>query len=292
LNLVPRELAESYCLVPIFVRRVRGIGETLYVAMDDPSDDRAQAEVSQYAGLPVRSMIAPPSDIRAAIRVYYGAGSESSSLSEAVAEEQRDSGAAISRHRERRDVHPPPSVEDHAPSESVAAPEESAVAAVSEPEPEPVEVRAPESAAVAEPELAPAEPAPVEAVPTVEAPRERTRTPAPESGPRISAREISMPSPKRGRGARMITLTLLDGTQVNLPARGGPKRGEEKPISDEVLTARDLVAALRAVAHGADATEILGENVRWEAMFAALLSLLLKKHLIADWEFVEEYKKV
>ena len=57
------------------------------------------------------------------------------------------------------------------------------------------------------------------------------------------------------------------------------------------LTARDLVSALRAVSHGADATEVLGDNVRWEAMFAALLSLLLKKHHIADWEFVEEYKK-
>ena len=28
-----------------------------------------------------------------------------------------------------------------------------------------------------------------------------------------------------------------------------------------------------------------------EAVFAALLSLLLKKHLIADWEFVDELKK-
>jgi hypothetical protein len=53
-----------------------------------------------------------------------------------------------------------------------------------------------------------------------------------------------------------------------------------------------LVAALRAVAHGADATEILGSGVRWEAVFSALLSLMLKKQLIADWEFVEEYKKL
>ena len=33
-------------------------------------------------------------------------------------------------------------------------------------------------------------------------------------------------------------------------------------------------------------------HVRWEAMFAALLSVLLKKHLIMDAEFVEEYKKI
>jgi hypothetical protein len=61
---------------------------------------------------------------------------------------------------------------------------------------------------------------------------------------------------------------------------------------DPPLTARDMVAALRAVAHGADASEILGDKARWEPLFAALLELLLKKHLIADWEFVEEFKKI
>jgi hypothetical protein len=68
----------------------------------------------------------------------------------------------------------------------------------------------------------------------------------------------------------------------------------EPPGPDEVhaLTARDLVVALRAVAQGADASEVLGTNERWEAMFAALLSLMLKKHLIADWEFVEELKNL
>lgn len=107
-----------------------------------------------------------------------------------------------------------------------------------------------------------------------------------------------MPLPKKG-GAKMITLTLLDGSTVNLPARQAAQRRNVKrrslpPTNAEggELTARDLVAALRAVSHGADATEILGDNVHWEALFSALLSLLLKKHLIADWEFVEEYKKI
>jgi hypothetical protein len=84
---------------------------------------------------------------------------------------------------------------------------------------------------------------------------------------------------------------------VNLPARSSPKAAPAKaksvpPGESESLTAGDLVAALRAVSHGADASEILGDQVHWQALFAALLSLLLKKHLIADWEFVEEYKKV
>ncbi len=97
----------------------------------------------------------------------------------------------------------------------------------------------------------------------------------------------------------MVALTLLDGTTLNLPARSSsipppPKREGSIPgvggLSDQ-LTARDLVSALRAVAHGADASEVLGET-DWEAMFAALLSLLLKKNLIADWEFVEELRNI
>jgi hypothetical protein len=99
----------------------------------------------------------------------------------------------------------------------------------------------------------------------------------------------------------MVALTLLDGTTLNLPARSAPppavatKRPGSIPpsaggLSDQ-LTARDLVSALRAVAHGADASEILGET-QWQAMFAALLSLMLKKNLIADWEFIEELRNI
>jgi hypothetical protein len=110
----------------------------------------------------------------------------------------------------------------------------------------------------------------------------------------------------------MVSLTLLDGTTLNLPegrtsapppegrvspvppsrrdARESPTPRQPSMVPDQ-LTARDLVSALRAVAHGADASEVLG-NTEWEAMFAALLSLLLKKNLIADWEFVEELRNI
>jgi hypothetical protein len=97
----------------------------------------------------------------------------------------------------------------------------------------------------------------------------------------------------------MISLTLLDGTTISLPAPGKKRpsmpdveeaRPEDK-VSDQ-LTARDLVSALRAVSHGVDASEILGTEPRWEAMFSALLSILLRKGLIADWEFIEEFRKI
>lgn len=72
LNLVSYELAEKFCLIPLFLRRVRR-REVLYVAIDDPSDEMAQQEVAECAGLPVRAMIAPATAIRSAIRAYYGA---------------------------------------------------------------------------------------------------------------------------------------------------------------------------------------------------------------------------
>ena len=88
----------------------------------------------------------------------------------------------------------------------------------------------------------------------------------------------------------MVALTLLDGTTINLPSR--KSSAGSSPAHGEGLTARDLISALRAVSHGADASEILGEDAKWQSMFAALLSLMLRKGLIADWEFVEEYRKI
>jgi hypothetical protein len=97
----------------------------------------------------------------------------------------------------------------------------------------------------------------------------------------------------------MISLTLLDGTSIQIPAPGNkqPSRPDTEAAPREVvvsdqLTARDLVSALRAVAHGVDASEILGTEPRWEALFSALLSILLRKGIIADWEFIEEFRKV
>jgi type IV pilus assembly protein PilB len=86
----------------------------------------------------------------------------------------------------------------------------------------------------------------------------------------------------------MVNLTLLDGTTITLPA----KKKKAEGIPNEGLTARDFVSALRATAHGADASEILGDQVKWEPIVAALLSILLRKGLIADWEFVEELRKI
>jgi hypothetical protein len=90
----------------------------------------------------------------------------------------------------------------------------------------------------------------------------------------------------------MVTMTMLDGTEIALPAARGSKSDSSKVAdAEEGLTARDLVDALRAQGDGVDVSEVLGEDVNWQQLFAALLSLLLKKHLVTDWEFVRELKR-
>jgi type IV pilus assembly protein PilB len=268
LNLVPRAVAEKYSLVPIFVRRVRNQGDTLYVAMDDPTNEAALDEVTRAASLPVKPMIACPSDIRAAIRVYY--------LGETAA----------------------------------AAPAAPSVAVVAQPSAKPAippaqaskQVRSPPANVVP---VAAAPPVPTAQAATAAEPQRKRAASVPDSVPQRSrADSVSDWSgqdqePGTGRKFRpkMLSLTLLDGTTISVPApkRRGSKPDIEAPPGEELsdqLTARDLISALRAVAHGADASEILGTEPRWEALFSTLLSILLRKGLIADWEFIEEFRKI
>jgi len=267
LNLVPREVAEGYGVVPVYVRHVRGQGETLYVATDDPTNEDGLRKASAYAGLPVRPMIASASDIRSAIRAYYGGGAPSAPK------------VRVEPVAEPRAPKPPP--------QKPAAP--------------PPRLEAQRAVEAARPEPPPPPPPPPAVEPAAPPPavtvrlESESRIPAAppvhyDDAPEIEAKPIPPPTRKKQRA---IALTFLDGTTIKLPAprRIRGKEPEAEKTENE-LTAHDLIAALRAVSQGAEAQEILGENPRWEAMFAALLSVLLKKHLIADWEFVEEFKKL
>lgn len=292
LNRVSRELAELYCLIPIFVRHVKGQGETLYVAMDDPTNEPALAEVSRQANLPARPMIASASDIRSAIRVYYGEPSGSQIIDVPI---------------------PPTRVEGHRAAASADAPNTTREGARrSAPPPTPPVATQPDPPRVAargpsQPPRAPSQPPPVpgsrrpppgSSEQGIEPPPPTTRSYPPTGGsaplhaagdePQVPRAEDS--EPRRAR-ARMLSLTLLDGTTISLPARpaGGPKTAF---APKEGLTARDFISALRAASHGADASEILGDKPQWEPVVAAVLSILLRKGLIADWELVEELRKI
>ena len=282
LDLVPRELADQYGLVPIFVRRVRGLGNTLYIAMDDPSDEVAIEAVRHYSGLPVRCMIAPPSDIRGAIRAYYHKDEELGPTSLPPPELLLPKAPRVS-------VKPAAEIA----SEGTGAPAQTlpATGAVPTIAGVPVAVGSVLAAPPADSTTN------VAAKNSPAAPIVSTTSdvaePVSESSQHVPVREHSMPTPKRGTAHRRVTLTLLDGTKVTLPGRPAKKEGAVTHSEPEMsLTARDIVQALRAKMHGQNATEVLGEHDRWEGLFVALLSVLLKKHLIADWEFIDELKRL
>jgi type IV pilus assembly protein PilB len=141
-------------------------------------------------------------------------------------------------------------------------------------------------------EEAPADtsPDPIDSLPPESVPEnDRMDTEPPDSGPVIEAHEIEMPLPRGRVATPMVTLTMLDGTQLRLPALREEAFGD--PDGKAQLTARDLVVALRAAAQGSDISEVLDEKLNWRELFAALLSVLMKKHLVADWEFIAELKR-
>lgn len=239
LSLIPRELADEHCCIPVYRRQVRNAGDTLFVAMDDPSNEDALAAIGEVSPLPIRTMVSPPSDIRNAIRVYY--------FGESPKPVQHARPRTASRH-----------------------PGESPALVPSEPAPPPEAV---------EEELA-----------------EATETPAKSEPPRESQVETKAVPPPATAAAeraapRFVTLTLLDGTTVRLPSPSSKPAAPDAPARPDNLTASDLVNALLARGQGAQVDDILGENANWELLFATLLQLLIRKGLVADWEFVEAWKK-
>lgn len=236
LDLVPAELAEQYCLVPVYIRHVRRQGDTLYVAMDDPLNTDALQRVADHAGLPVKPMVASPTDIRNAIRVYYLGQPP---LDEDF-EEIEDSDLEIDE----------PEAKVHGRSD---------VAQTITPTPLPKE----------------------------ESRRESEKPAVVESGPIVTP--SAPPQPRAG--SNFLTLTLLDGTTVRLPSPGASGRSKGRDNAPERgMTTRDLIHALRARAAGKDVGDVLPDNA-WESLFATLLSVLLRKGLVADWEFVDEWQK-
>ncbi|MGH7198916.1 MAG: GspE/PulE family protein [Candidatus Omnitrophota bacterium] len=67
LGLIPRKLAELYCLIPI-----ARFANTLTVAITDPLNIHAQDDLRRLTNLDIRLLIASEKDVREAIDQYYG----------------------------------------------------------------------------------------------------------------------------------------------------------------------------------------------------------------------------
>lgn len=162
LELVPVEVALECSALPVYVRTDRDKGYSLYVAMDDPTNEEAIGRVSHAARMPVTAMVAGPSDIAAAIREFYGideepqpaeSGETSSSQATTVqirlssqVREARNVGLAeeAARQRYEADVEPEPHLEQY---DAEASPSS---AGAGEPSDEPVMPTEPELEASAE----------------------------------------------------------------------------------------------------------------------------------------------
>jgi type IV pilus assembly protein PilB len=263
LNLVPRDVAEKFGLVPIYVRRVRKQGDTLYVAMNDPTNDVALAEAAKVAGLPVRPMIAGQSDIRNAIRLYYALDGEAAP----VAPSQ-------------------PTPAQVPPSTPAQRPPLPTRAARTTPQPPPPKggVSLPPEELIDEEEPA--------ATPAVVV---SSSGDSPDAAPEIEATEISLPKPKRQRtgSVGLSGLTLLDGTMIQFPKRPARKRADAPEALAGALaeiTAKDLSAALRAATQSKDASA--EDEGKWQPVFLAIFALLTRKGFVADREFLEELRKL
>lgn len=305
LNRVERDLAERHCLIPIFVRHVKGQAETLYVAMDDPTNVEALQEVSRQANLPARPMIASATDIRSAIRVYYGESPGNRAI-DIPAPRTRLEPPTTTREEMRRDMPPPP---PPAATQPDPRPQRGSEPPKAPSDPAAPSRHSPASAGIGLSDAADAPPPTARSNPP---PSSAARRPL--GGAAVLAAAVGGPPPPadargdknaqvraedQGRGVvsrdeaaeqrrsrvKSLSLTFLDGTTIALPSK-------KNAVGSEGLTARDFVSALGATAHGADAAEILGEKPQWEPVVAALLSILLRKGLIADWEFVEELRKI
>lgn len=277
LDLVPGELADRFGLVPILVRSRRGEGDTLIVAMEDPLVDGAVEAIQEVTGLRVKAMIASRTDVRAAIRIYYGIGEPSPAVvgspsaippsSEGPQEVGLDELGAI------LEPTPPPGATITVDAESPIPP-----VAISFDSMVPDEVhsfRGDDDDAELPPVMSEASPATVPAdVLSLTGPQAAGSEPALGASPRASGEARK----KRGR-----RVTLLDGTTVFVPERPGADTtpGRER-------TALELVATLRALSSGKSAEP---GHVDWEPLVGALLSVLLRKRLVADWELVEELRK-
>lgn len=302
LALVDRELAERYTVIPVYVRRERRDVDTLFLAMDDPTQDDVLRVVSERTKMPVRPMIAPPSDIRTAIARAYGPGTDF--------DDEPVSSAfplpLLQKHSPRREPDPTPAAPAPKPELPASVP----------PPASPSTPPAPPRASPSLPTLTPDQPI---ARPQPPSPPPRPSQPAlaatPESQPvkRESAppvaperepakTETSAEKPQSLDSAptkpKTIALTLLDGTTIQIPAGRNRARTRRamtgdnalKPTESEVAPqARSILKALELATAGLSAE---ARAQRWEAVVHALITVLVAKGTVTEREIAEALAKI
>jgi type IV pilus assembly protein PilB len=260
---VPAELAQAHTLLPVFLRSTKSsatkkVTDTLYVAMEDPTNQEALLEVSMRAGLPVKPMIASPGDLHRAIRAFYFG-------------ETGEPEPAPATHEVQIVDRSPEAVQRRQAAQTMPG----GRAVVVPPKPPPPKVAVSNAPAPPAPH-APAPPAP---------PSPPRRSFDDDEAPEIEVSEIEIPL--RGGGSdrapadKSGNITLLDGTSVALPRR---TRASERPPAPDAAHAhaatRELLMRLRV--EGGDNGKVI----------ATLVQLLVARGLISEAELHAELKKL
>jgi|GEM_PF-2673693 len=275
---VRAEVAERYALMPIYVRSVRDQGDTLYIATEDPTDEAALQAVAQSSGLPVRPMIAAPSDIRRAIDRHYFAESPAPTLA---------SGNGLREVLERaaESLHPANAttatrLKAQLPSAPLSAPPPSPhvdppVAPRIDPVPSIAQVDAPPT----QPAVSPSRAASSASRPSIPPPLPSVLPQASE--PVVPLEEYETPSKPPVRSPR--TLTLLDGTQVAIPT------SRSKRFAQEIVEVRQVVRAIRA----ASADAGIEDPPTWHDVMQIVLEALTAKGVrLTRKDIAEAYIRV
>lgn len=297
LALVDRELAERYTVIPVYVRRERRDGDTLFLAMDDPTQDDVLRVVSERTRMPVRPMIAPPSDIKTAIARAYGPGTDfddepvSSVFPVPLVQKppKRASEPGIPATSAPTPALPPDSLPPPPPTEPARTSNPPQPAArVTPPPPPPKRASLP---AMPAPEVSistETEPA-TKPAPTPTAKPEAPKTEAHSAAEKPTAVESA---PKK---SKTIALTLLDGTTIQIPTganRARTRRRDDaspsdKPAQPAAEQAKSIVAALKLATEGLSAE---AKAQRWESIVAALVTVLVRKGTLTEQELIDAMK--
>jgi type IV pilus assembly protein PilB len=264
LELVPAHVAEEFFLVPVYIQQLDRHNRTLFVAMNDPTDEAALRFVSATAGMAVKPMVAGPSDISVAIQMYYYGEEDSGAYSHPEIQESYipisipaepdlmfDSIPTLQHRKEDIDE-----TIDRLSSEepiSIVELSDNAIALIDK------DSREPEQ--------------PV-----------KDKEPKQDAADRHSQiqREVEKHMFGVGGKHRGMSLTLLDGTRIDFG--GANRRRSLVPPAD--LGRDALVKALRAVARGEAPEQGKLPAEKWESYIAALLHVLFKKNLLFYDEFI------
>jgi type IV pilus assembly protein PilB len=332
LQLVDRQMAEKYTVIPVYIRRERRDVDTLYLAMDDPTQDDVLRIVSDRTKMPVRPMIAPPSDIIHAIIRAYGPKDDFEDEPHSALfplplvrrpSQPRITPTPSSPQSSPRPGPPPrptpmpqasPSLPTLTPDQPIERPTVKQIASPARDdsfteEPtvvKPAEAEQPRadetvsspaeetrSPRVEEPLVAPAE-APV----TAPAANHTAANPAP-AAPSSGDTAAEKPATSKPKQPKMISLTLLDGTTIQLPssrhraktkhastndqseAFDEPKTVTQAVRRDSQQAAESIVATLRAATRDLNPA---ARATRWEGVVGALIEALIEKGALTEGE--------